>query len=188
MLMTEFGELSVQFASLEHQVSELFAILADPSPMSFGGSLLADEFPLCRKIRLVRELARFRCAGDDRTAERIFNLCKQIDELRITRNEFAHGLWCFAPEKVNKGTISVMDMRWQSHKGEIRWSRGESKDYSVQDLRNLKKKTGHLFSQIVEVCAELRKMRLQPKTNPQDIAQNKASEAIGAPSAPQPQR
>jgi len=161
-MMGLVGDIATRFSNLEWQMSEILAKLIDTSTNSIVGSFLADDFTLGKTTDLVRKLARYRFVHDDVTVERITKLCDSIDEVRLQRNLFMHGMWNVDANVLAAGKISVLDMRWKEKKGAKSWSRGQQHVFSRQDLIILRDRIGQLFHVALKLSEDLQPNKMMP--------------------------
>lgn len=170
-ILALMGDISATFSNLEAQMAILLAKLIDTSAESIAGSFLAEEFTLARTIDLTRRLARYRFVHDDDTIARIEELCKSVDEVRVQRNLFVHGMWNFDPKILAEGKISVWDMRWKEDKAGKHWSRGRERVFAEEDLGQLRKGIRQLVLAAVALNNQMKPAAMMPHWHGNQIAE-----------------
>ena len=161
-ILALMGDISATFSNLEAQMGSLLAQLIDTSDQSIVGLFLADDFSLSRTTELVRRFSRYRFVHADDTIHRIACLCNSVDEVRILRNQFAHGMWNFDPKILAQGKISVWDMRWKEDKKSKHWSRGDVHIYTEKELIEIRNRIGQLVHVALALNHEITPSQLMP--------------------------
>jgi len=117
-LFAKIGELTVQFATLEHQLQSLLELLlAENSPMI--GPFLIHELNLSVLLRKIRHIARYKLQGDGSLLEQLEGTLKRIEATRDLRNLLIHGNWQIdessttCPVRVRDFKMKYEDGQWQ---------------------------------------------------------------------------
>jgi len=161
-ILVLMGEISAGFSSLEAQMGVLLAKLIDTSTESIVGSFLADDFTLARTTELVRRFSRYRFMHSEDMIQRFVCLCRSVDEVRIQRNLFVHGLWNFDPKILAQGKIVVLDMRWKEDKKSKHWSRGKEHVFTERDLVDMRNNIGDLFRVVCAINDDTTASKMMP--------------------------
>jgi hypothetical protein len=117
-LYARIGELTIQFATLEHRLQSLLKILIGMDNDIVGPFLIHELnlFTLMRKIRLI---ARYQLRDDPQFLDDLERALKRIDTTRDLRNLLIHGDWqidedCVScPVRVRDFKVKVEDGQWQ---------------------------------------------------------------------------
>jgi len=117
-LFEKIGEMTIQFASLEHQLQTLLEILlGEGSPLV--GPFFIHELNLSVLLRKIKHVARFRIQSDAVLLDELERALKQIEATRDIRNLLVHGHWqieeeCAAcPVRVQDFKMKYEDGQWQ---------------------------------------------------------------------------
>ncbi len=117
-LFAKIGELTVQFATLEHQLQSLLELLL-VEKCQLIGPFFIHELNLSVLLRKTRQIARYRLQDNDSLLEELEHTLKRIDGTRDLRNLLIHGNWqidedCTAcPVRVRDFKMKYEDGRWQ---------------------------------------------------------------------------
>ena len=117
-LFAKIGELTVQFATLEHQLQSLLELLlAEHSQMI--GPFLIHELNLSVLLRKIKHIARYKLQGDGSLLEQLEGTLKRIEATRDLRNLLIHGNWQIdedsttCPVRVRDFKMKYEDGQWQ---------------------------------------------------------------------------
>ncbi len=117
-LFAKIGELTVQFATLEHQLQSLLELLlAENSKMI--GPFLIHELNLSVLLRKIKHIARYKLQGDGSLLEQLEGTLKRIEATRDLRNLLIHGNWQIdeasttCPVRVRDFKMKYEDGQWQ---------------------------------------------------------------------------
>ncbi len=117
-LFAKIGELTVQFASLEHQLQSLLEILLIENSRLIGPFLI-HELNLAVLLRKIKHIARYRLQEDSSFLAELEQVLKRIDAMRDLRNLLIHGNWQIAedssvcPVRVRDFKMKYEDGQWQ---------------------------------------------------------------------------
>jgi hypothetical protein len=117
-LFARIGELTIQFATLEHQLQSLLEILLGESSRLIGPFFI-HELNLSVLLRKIKHLARYKLRSDGSLLEELERALKQIEATRDIRNLLVHGHWqidaeCTAcPVRVRDFKMKYEDGQWQ---------------------------------------------------------------------------
>ena len=117
-LFAKIGELTVQFATLEHQLQSLLELLVAENSQIIGPFLI-HELNLSVLLRKIKHIARYRLQGDGSLLEQLEQALKRIEATRDLRNLLIHGNWQIdescttCPVRVRDFKMRYEDGQWQ---------------------------------------------------------------------------
>jgi hypothetical protein len=117
-LFARIGELTIQFATLEHQLQSLLEILLGESTRLIAPFFI-HELNLSVLLRKIKQVARYKLQTDGSLLDDLERALKQIEATRDTRNLLVHGQWqieeaCTAcPVRVRDFKMKYEDGQWQ---------------------------------------------------------------------------
>ena len=117
-LFAKIGELTVQFATLEHQLQALLELLIAENSQVIGPFLI-HELNLSVLLRKIKHIARYRLQGDASLLDLLEGTLKRIEATRDLRNLLIHGNWqidegCTAcPVRVRDFKMRYEEGQWQ---------------------------------------------------------------------------
>jgi hypothetical protein len=91
-LFQRIGELTVQFATLEHRLQQLLELLMGQGNILIG-PLFIHNLSLATLLRKLRIVARYRVRDNTRFLYDLDRTVKAIDAIREERNLLIHGDW-----------------------------------------------------------------------------------------------
>lgn len=168
------GEVATVFSNLSFAVAEIAATLADPSPGSPVGHLVADDRSLARCLQTVQKLSRFRFVHSQDTVTRIAKFCKDVDAVREVRNLFVHGMWNLDPASLSQGKATVFDPQWKEVKNAsvtTEWARKGDKTFTIDELKGVRDSLGPLVQKGLRLSADLRSLPMMPGQAKKGIAE-----------------
>ena len=117
-LFSKIGQLTVEFATLEHRLQSLLKMLMrEDCPLI--GPFFIHELNLAVLLRKVKHIARYRLEADDPLLNDLESALKRIDGTRDVRNLLVHGNWVIDetnaahPVRVRDFKMRYEDGRWQ---------------------------------------------------------------------------
>ena len=117
-LFAKIGELTVQFATLEHQLQTLLELLVAENSRVIGPFLI-HELNLSVLLRKIKHIARYRLQSDASLLELLEGTLKRIEATRDLRNLLIHGNWQIdencstCPVRVRDFKMRYEDGQWQ---------------------------------------------------------------------------
>ncbi len=117
-LFAKIGELTVQFATLEHQLQTLLELLVAEKNQVIGPFLI-HELNLAVLLRKIKHIARYKLQNDLSLLGLLEDTLKRIEATRDLRNLLVHGNWqidenCSAcPVRVRDFKMRYEDGQWQ---------------------------------------------------------------------------
>ncbi len=117
-LYAKIGELTIQFATLEHRLQSLLKILiGEDNPLI--GPFFIHELNLFVLLRKVGQIARYRLQDDELLLADLDRALKRINTMRDMRNLLVHGEWHIqadcpsCPVLVRDFKMKYEDEQWQ---------------------------------------------------------------------------
>ena len=117
-LYAKIGELTIQFATLEHRLQSLLKILIGENNTLIGPFFI-HELNLFVLLRKVGQIARYQLQDDETLLADLERTLKHINAMRDLRNLLVHGEWhidedCKAcPVTVRDFKMKYGDGQWQ---------------------------------------------------------------------------
>ena len=117
-LYAKIGELTIQFATLEHRLQSLLKILIGENNTLIGPFFI-HELNLFVLLRKVGQIARYQIQDDETLLADLERTLKHINAMRDLRNLLVHGEWhidedCKAcPVTVRDFKMKYGDGQWQ---------------------------------------------------------------------------
>ncbi len=117
-LFAKIGELTVQFATLEHQLQALLELLVAEKNQVIGPFLI-HELNLAVLLRKIKHIARYKLQSDVSLLGLLEDTLKRIEATRDLRNLLIHGNWQIdencstCPVRVRDFKMRYEDGQWQ---------------------------------------------------------------------------
>ena len=117
-LYAKIGELTIQFATLEHRLQSLLKILVG-GDNALIGPFFIHELNLFVLLRKARQIARYRLQDDESLLADLDRTLKRINTMRDMRNLLVHGEWHIqaecpnCPVRVRDFKMKYEDEQWQ---------------------------------------------------------------------------
>ncbi len=117
-LFAKIGELTVQFATLEHQLQILLELLVAEKNQVIGPFLI-HELNLAVLLRKIKHIARYKLQNDVSLLGLLEDTLKRIEATRDLRNLLIHGNWQIdencstCPVRVRDFKMRYEDGQWQ---------------------------------------------------------------------------
>lgn len=108
------GELTVQFATLEHRLQKLLKILMRKDNVLIG-PLFIHELSLSMLLRKIKIVALCRIPENKPMIKKLERVIKRVNNTRAERNLLMHGDWQM--EDINYFPIKVRDFKIRYEKG-----------------------------------------------------------------------
>jgi hypothetical protein len=136
-LHAKIGELTVQFATLEHRLQSLLKILIGRDNKLIGPFFI-HELSLVSLLRKVRTIARYRLRDGEPLLADLERTLKRIDVTRDMRNLLVHGNWQI-DEYCKTCPVRVRDFK-------VKYEAGQWKELSETTFNE--KKLTHLIRRL----------------------------------------
>ena len=107
-LFQRIGELTIQFATLEHRLQQLLELLMGKDN-NLIGPLFIHNLSLATLLRKIRIVARYKISENARLFYDLERTVKNIDAVREERNLLIHGDWQI--EEAEDFPVKVRDFR-----------------------------------------------------------------------------
>lgn len=117
-LYARIGELTIQFATLEHRLQSLLKILVGQDNELIGPFFI-HELNLFSLLRKVRTIARYRLEDNQPLLAELERTLKRIDTTRDLRNLLVHGNWQI-DEDCENCPVRVRDFKMKYQNGQWR--------------------------------------------------------------------
>lgn len=117
-LYARIGELTVRYATLEHQLQSMLDLLLAGSNQLIGPFLI-HELNLSVLLRKIKHVGRYRLQGDSLLLRDLEQALKRIEAIRDLRNLLMHGNWQInedcptCPVKVRDFKMKFEGGQWQ---------------------------------------------------------------------------
>jgi len=152
-LFARIGELTVQFATLEHQLQSLLELLIAENNQVIGPFLI-HELNLAVLLRKIRHIARFKLENDGALLEHLEGTLKRIDATRDLRNLLIDSNWQI-DENCTSCPVHVRDFK-------MRYEDGQWQDLTETTFNE--KKLTHLIRRLQGMSHDIQHLthRLRP--------------------------
>lgn len=131
-LYETLGELAVAFSNLEHNVLRLLDVLAHGD--AFLGPILLDDLSIYRVLEYMRIYITARLRKDPDLRKRTETLVREVNEVRIDRNLFIHGLWITDARLLATGRISCFQYKLRYNKETDLWEYLHDHKFTLDQL------------------------------------------------------
>ena len=152
-LYARIGELTVQFATLEHRLQSLLRLMVGHENDLIGPFFIHDLnlFALLRKVRL---LARLQLQDDQALLESLERAIKRIDATRDMRNLLVHGHWQIR-EDCSSCPVRVQDFKLRYDDGQ--WQPLTETTFSEKKLTHLIRRLEGTSNDIEHIMSQLKR-------------------------------
>lgn len=156
-LYARIGELTVQFATLEHRLQSLLRLMVGEENELIGPFFIHELnlFTLLRKVRLI---ARYRLNEDPRLLEDLEHAIKHVDATRDLRNLLVHGRWQI-DENCKACPVRVQDFKMRYDDGH--WQTLTETTFNEKRLTQLNRRLAGTSQEIEHI---IRRLGERPKT------------------------
>jgi len=126
------GLISIRFAKLENAIIEMISILINSDDNIISLTLIENN-SLSQNLVLLLKINRSRDFEEDQ----IILWCKKIDNIRINRNLFIHGIWSQIMVSEGKTFIYCEEkkLRYSKLKRGKQWEYNRHIKYSIESLK-----------------------------------------------------
>ncbi len=162
MLFEKIGEMTIQFASLEHQLQTLLEIL-----LGDGNRLVAPffihELNLAVLLRKIKHLARFKIHSDGALLDELERTLKQIEATRDIRNLLVHGHWQIE-EACTACPVRVQDFKMKYEDGQ--WQQFTETTFNEKKLTAMVRRLQAMSNDITHIIRKLQQTQAAPRVAP----------------------
>lgn len=162
MLFEKIGEMTIQFASLEHQLQSLLEILLGEGSRLIGPFFI-HELNLSVLLRKIKHVARFRIQGDAVLLDELEHVLKQIEATRDIRNLLVHGLWQIE-EDCAACPVRVQDFKMKYEEGQ--WQQLTETTFNEKKLIAVVRRVQAMSNDITHVTRKLQSVQTPPRVAP----------------------
>jgi hypothetical protein len=156
-LFSLIGELTVQFATLEHRLQRLLKILMRKDNVLIG-PLFIHELRLATLLRKIRIVALCRIPENEPLLKKLERVIKRINTTRAERNLLMHGDWHI--EHPYSFPIKVRDFKIKYEKGA--WQEFTETKLTEKKLNQLLRRLKGLVEEVEYLVRILNDMQLAP--------------------------
>jgi hypothetical protein len=161
-LFEKIGEMTIQFASLEHQLQTLLEVL-----LGDGNRLVAPffihELNLSVLLRKIKHLARFKIQGDAGLLDELERALKQIEATRDIRNLLVHGRWQI-DESCSACPIRVQDFKIRYEDGQ--WQQFTETTFNEKRLTGMVRRLQAMSNDVTHIIRRLQQAQPAPRVAP----------------------
>jgi hypothetical protein len=151
-LFAKIGELTVQFATLEHQLQSLLELLVAENSRVIGAFLI-HELNLPVLLRKIKHIARFRLQDNESLLEQLEQTLKRIEATRDMRNLLIHGNWQI-DETCTTCPVRVRDFKMRYEDGQ--WQDLAETTFNEKKLTHLTRRLQGMSHEIQHLSYQLR--------------------------------
>ena len=162
LLFEKIGEMTIQFASLEHQLQTLLEILLGDGSRLIGPFFI-HELNLSVLLRKIKYVARFRLQGDAALLDELEHVLKQIEATRDIRNLLVHGQWQIE-ENCAACPVRVRDFKMKYEEGE--WQQLTETIFNEKKLIAMVRRLQAMSNDITHIGRRLQSAQPTPRVAP----------------------
>lgn len=162
MLFEKIGEMTIQFASLEHQLQTLLeALLGDGNQLV--GPFFIHELTLSVLLRKIKHVARFKIQTDGALLDELERALKQIEATRDIRNLLVHGRWQIE-EDCTACPVRVQDFKMRYEDGQ--WQQLTETTFNEKKLTAMVRRVQAMSNDVTHIIRRLQDTRAAPRVAP----------------------
>ena len=150
-LFAKIGELTIQFATIEHRLQSLLKILLRES-CPLIGPFFIHELNLSVLLRKIQQIARYRLQEDAPLLEELERVIKRIDATRDLRNLLVHGEWEIG-EDGSVPPVRVRDFKMRYEDGQ--WQELNETTFNEKSLTQLVRRLEGMGNDVQHLVAKL---------------------------------
>jgi hypothetical protein len=158
-LFQRIGELTVQFATLEHRLQQLLELLMGQDNVLIG-PLFIHNLSLAALLRKIRIVAQYRVRGNSRLLYDLERTMKGIDAIREERNLLIHGEWKI--EEIDSFPVKVRDFKMRYEGGA--WQEFSETSLTEKKVTRLVRRLKGLAHDVEHLVRELSRPQVAPQT------------------------
>jgi hypothetical protein len=151
-LFAKIGELTVQFATLEHQLQTLLELLIAGNNQVIGPFLI-HELNLSVLLRKIKHIAQYKLQGDGTLLEQLEGTLKRIEATRDMRNLLIHGDWQI-DEDSSTCPVCVRDFKMRYEDGQ--WQDLAETTFNEKKLTHLTRRLQGMSHDVQHLASLLR--------------------------------
>jgi uncharacterized protein YutE (UPF0331/DUF86 family) len=154
-LFEKIGEMTVLFATLEHQLQLLLEILVGEATHLIGPFFI-HELNLVVLLRKIKYIARFKIQGNASLLDELEHVLKQIEATRDTRNLLVHGYWQIE-EGCGDCPVRVSDFKMKFEEGQ--WQELTDTTFNEKKLTHLVRRLEAMSHDVTYITRKLRSVQ-----------------------------
>jgi hypothetical protein len=158
-LFQRIGELTVQFATLEHRLQQLLELLMGEDN-TLVGPLFIHNLSLAALLRKIRIVAQYRARENTRLLYELERTIKAIDTIREERNLLIHGEWQI--EETSSFPVKVRDFRVRYEGGD--WQKFTETALTEKKVTRLVRRLKGLAHDVEHLIHELGSSQMAVRT------------------------
>jgi hypothetical protein len=162
-LFEKIGQMTVLFATLEHQLQLLLEILLGETTQLIGPFFI-HELNLAVLLRKIKHIARFKMQGNASLLDELEHVLKQIEATRDTRNLLVHGYWQIEEERADC-PVRVSDFKMKFEEGQ--WQELTDTTFNEKKLTHLVRRLEAMSHDVTHITRRLRGVQSPAKALPQ---------------------
>lgn len=162
ILFEKIGEMTIQFASLEHQLQSLLEILLGEDNRLIGPFFI-HELNLSVLLRKIKHVARFRIQRDAALLDELERSLKQIEATRDIRNLLVHGHWQIE-ENCTACPVRVQDFKMRYEDGQ--WQQLTETTFNEKKLTIMVRRVQAMSNDITHITRRLQDVQAAPRVAP----------------------
>lgn len=155
----KIGELTVQFATLEHRLQQLLEILTGDDNVLIG-PLFIHNLNLASVLRKIRIVACCRVCDNKPLLQDLEGTIKRINTIRGERNLLIHGDWQI--ENTDSFPIKVRDFKMRCEAGT--WQEFTETAFTEKKVTHLIRRLKGLVNEVDHLIHEFGKPQIVPNT------------------------
>ncbi|MEJ2701676.1 MAG: hypothetical protein P8Z79_04475 [Sedimentisphaerales bacterium] len=158
-LFQRIGELTVQFATLEHRLQQLLELFMAEDNFLIG-PLFIHNLSLVALLRKIRIVAQYKLREDNPLSSELLRVLKAIDSIREERNLLIHGDWQIKDTK--SFPVKVRDFRMRYEEGD--WQEYKETSLTEKKVTRLLRRLKGLANDMDYLIRELASLPKAPHT------------------------
>jgi len=162
ILFEKIGEMTIQFASLEHQLQSLLETLLGENNRLIGPFFI-HELNLSVLLRKIKYVARFRIQSDAALLDELERALKQAEATRDIRNLLVHGRWQI-DEGCNSCPVRVQDFKMRYEDGQ--WQQLTETTFNEKKLTAMVRRLQAMSNDITHITRRLQSTQPAPRVAP----------------------
>ncbi len=151
-LFAKIGELTIQFATLEHELQSLLELLIAENSQVIGPFLI-HELNLSVLLRKIKHIARYKLQNDAALLDLLERTLKRIEATRDLRNLLIHGNWQIR-EDCSTCPVHVRDFKMRYEDGQ--WQDLTETTFNEKKLTHLTRRLQGMSHDVQHLSYKLR--------------------------------
>ena len=152
-LFARIGELTVRYATLEHQLQSLLDLLLSGDNQLIGPFLI-HELSLAVLLRKIKHVGRYRLQQDVALLQDLERSLKRIEAIRDLRNLLMHGNWQIS-EECSACPVTVRDFKMKFDGGQ--WQDQTETTFNEKKLSQLIRRLQGMSNDVQHLTQKLQR-------------------------------